>query len=94
MTTHIEVKKSADGAFDVRVVEGKSESSHRVTLKDADYTRLTDSKVTREELVRRSFEFLLDHESKESILGSFDLTVISRYFPHYEREITKRLAAS
>ena len=93
MAARIEVKKSRDGAFDVRVIEGKSETSHRVTLKEADYARIAEGKVSEEELIRRSFEFLLEHESKESILGSFDLTVISRYFPQYEREIKKRLAA-
>jgi hypothetical protein len=41
--------------------------------------------------VRKSFLFLLEREPKESILRSFDLTVISRYFPEYEREITRRL---
>jgi hypothetical protein len=41
--------------------------------------------------VTESFRFLLEREPKESILGSFDLTVIGRYFPEYEREIAKRL---
>ena len=40
------------------------------------------------DLVRRSFVFLLEREPKESILRSFDLPVIGRYFPDYEREIT------
>jgi len=88
----IEVAKSAEGDYEVRVREGGSESSHRVTLKDADYQRLTGGKVAPEELIRKSFEFLLEHEPKESILGRFDLTVISRYFPQYEREIRGRFA--
>jgi hypothetical protein len=33
----------------------------------------------------------LEREPKESILRSFELTVISRYFPEYEREIARRL---
>lgn len=93
MAAKIEVKKSGDGACEVRVVEGKSESSHRVTLAQKDYIRLTDSKITPEELIRLSFEFLLENESKESILEHFDLMVISRYFPQYEREIKKRIAS-
>jgi hypothetical protein len=93
MATKIEVTKSSHGPFDVRVIEGKSESSHRVTLATKDYERLTAGKVTPEELIRRSFEFLLEHEPKESILASFDLTVVSRYFPQYEREIEKRIAS-
>jgi hypothetical protein len=41
-------------------------------------------------LVRRSFEFLLAREPKESILRTFDLSVIGRYFPEFEREIRRR----
>ena len=44
-----------------------------------------------ERLVSASFRFLLEREPKESILRSFDLMVISHYFPEYEREIQKRL---
>ncbi len=43
---------------------------------------------TPEELVRRSFEFLLQRESKESILREFDLSVIQRYFPDYDQAMT------
>ena len=42
-----------------------------------------------EELVRRSFEFLLERESKESILREFDLSVIQRYFPEYDQAMTE-----
>lgn len=94
MAARIDVKKLGAGSYEVRVIAGKSQSRHRVTLEDGDYTRLTDGNVTPEELIRRSFEFLLEHESKESILESFDLMVISRYFPQYEREVKKRIASA
>ncbi|MFP4384841.1 MAG: hypothetical protein ACLFST_05240 [Spirochaetia bacterium] len=41
------------------------------------------------DLIKKSFEFLLKRESKESILSSFDLPTIQRYFPEYERTIGK-----
>lgn len=94
MATQIEVKKINGKSFDVRVIEGNSESSHRVTVADKDCERLTGGEVPAEELIRRSFEFLLEHESKESILARFDLSVISRYFPQYEREIKERLGTT
>jgi hypothetical protein len=78
--------------FRVRVTESGSETSHDVTVSPKDYTRLTIGKVGAEELVRRSFEFLLEREPKESILTRFDLSVISRYFPEYESEIRRRLS--
>ncbi len=40
-----------------------------------------------EELVERSFEFLLMREPPSSILRRFDLSTIERYFPDYDREI-------
>jgi hypothetical protein len=42
-------------------------------------------------LVEKSFEFLLERESNTSILSSFDLPVIGRYFPEYESTIRKML---
>jgi hypothetical protein len=62
-----------------------------VTLRQADYERLSGSRADPETMVTESFRFLLEREPKESILRSFDLTVISRYFPEYEREIAQRL---
>jgi hypothetical protein len=91
---NIEVKKSDRGdsyEFQVSVKEGRGETQHRVTLRKADYERLAGGQASPEALVTESFRFLLERESKESILRSFDLTVIGRYFPEYEREIAKRL---
>ncbi|MGD8966626.1 MAG: hypothetical protein PVI07_03865 [Anaerolineae bacterium] len=75
----------------VTVKQGGSHTRHVVTLKRGDYERLTGGRVSPEELVTESFRFLLEREPKESILRSFDLTVISQYFPGYEREIARRL---
>jgi hypothetical protein len=77
--------------FRVTVREGSGETRHRVTLRKADYERLCGGRADPDTLVSESFRFLLERESKESILRSFDLTVISRYFPEYEREIAGRL---
>ena len=91
MGAKIEVEKVGEGEFHVRVVEGGTTTSHRVTLKAADHARIAGGQATAQELVRRSFEFLLENEPKESILREFDLTLIGRYFPGYEREIKRRL---
>jgi hypothetical protein len=54
----------------------------------ADYAlKLTAGKITTAQLVKKSFEFLLEREPNTSILRSFDLSVIARYFPEYERII-------
>jgi hypothetical protein len=90
----IEVKSSDKGnafEFQVTVREGKSQTQHRVTLDKADYEHLTGGQASPEDLVSESFRFLLEREAKESILRSFDLRVIGRYFPEYERRIKERL---
>ena len=92
MAATIEVEKIDNSKFRVRVMEAGSETTHDVTVSPNDYTRLANGKIEPEELVRRSFEFLLEREPKESILTRFDLSVISRYFPEYEREIKRRLS--
>jgi hypothetical protein len=92
MAAKIEVEKIDKSKFRVRVTEFGSETSHDVTVSPKDYTRLATGNVEPEELVRRSFEFLLEREPKESILKRFDLSLISRYFPEYEREIKRRLS--
>ncbi len=91
MPAKIEVEKLDAAHFRVRVIEGGSESTHHVTLDPKDYARLAGATIEPEELIRKSFQFLLEREPKESILSRFDLSVISRYFPEYEREIKKRL---
>jgi hypothetical protein len=87
----IEVEQAGPGEFRVRVLEGKSETSHVVTLKTVDYDRIAAGKIEPAELVRLSFEFLLENEPKESILARFDLSIISRYFPNFEPEVKQRL---
>ena len=73
--------------FEVVVRDGSGESRHHVTMSRATCERLTAGKHTPDRCVDAAFRFLLDREGKESILGRFDVTVISRYFPEFEREL-------
>ena len=91
MAARIDVEKLDASHFRVRVIEAGSESTHQVTLDPQDCARLAGGAAQPEELIRKSFEFLLEREPKESILARFDLSVIRRYYPEYEREIRKRL---
>ena len=86
----IEVQRVGEDRYRVTVEEGGSRTEHAVTVQDDYYQKLTGGSITVEELVRKSFEFLLEREPKESILSSFDLPVIQRYFPNYERVISSR----
>ena len=72
-------------------VESAATTTHTVTVAPEYAQKLTGGRVSTEALVERSFEFLLERESNTSILRSFDLPVIKRYFPEYERTIGARL---
>jgi hypothetical protein len=86
----IQVEKTREDTYRVTVEESSAHSEHTVTLRKDYYSKLTDGKISPEELIRRSFEFLLEREPKESILSSFELPVIQRYFPEYESTIHRR----
>ena len=75
--------------FLVRVKDGDEVSSHVVTLSGADYERLGSTYRSPEAFVQACFEFLLARESKQDILGTFDVSQISGYFPEFEAEIDK-----
>ena len=86
----VNVTRLDDASFEVRV-SGVSPTTHIVTV-PADYAaRLTGGRVTVEQLVARSFDFLLEREPNTSILRRFELPVIGRYFPEYERVIAAML---
>jgi hypothetical protein len=74
-------------SFRVTVGEGGGERHHDVTVSRVDYLRLGAQYDTPERFIRACFEFLLAREPQESILASFDVSVIGRYFPDFERDI-------
>ncbi|WP_119462857.1 hypothetical protein [Rhodospirillaceae bacterium SYSU D60014] len=93
----IQVRRIAEGeplAFEVVIREGKGETYHQVTMAQETCRRLTAGKHTPERCLEAAFRFLLDREPKESILGRFDVTMISRYFPEFERELPRYLSRS
>jgi hypothetical protein len=87
----IEVKRKNEQEFVVTVKERDTRTEHVVTLDDEYYQHLTDGEITREELIEMSFQFLLERESKESILSRFNLKVINNYFPEFEKKVRRKL---
>ena len=87
----ITVTRQADGTFNVQTPAG---TSHDVSVPAGFAASLGCGQVAPEELVRASFEFLLEHEPATSILRTFSLDVISQYFPSYPADIHARLGRS
>jgi hypothetical protein len=84
----ITVRPSGDGRFSVRVEEDGTSTDHEVSVSANDLERLGSGR-TPDAFVRDCFAFLLAREPKESILRSFDVSTIGRYFPEFEREIVR-----
>jgi hypothetical protein len=79
----IKVEKKNQQEFTVKV----EEKEYNVSLDDEYWQDITGGKIAKEELIKKSFEFLLEREPKESILYRFNLRVINQYFPEFEEEI-------
>jgi hypothetical protein len=93
----IEVRRTSEGdplEFEVVVREGQGKTRHRVTMAQDTCAQLTAGEHTPEDCVEAAFRALLDREPKESILSRFDVTVISRYFPEFDRELPRYLSQS
>jgi hypothetical protein len=87
----ITVTRQTDGTF---YVQTPADTSHTVSVPAGFPGNLGCGHLAPEELVRASFEFLLEREPASSILRKFSLDIISRYFPDYPAEIRARLGGS
>jgi len=86
----IKIRHLSGDEYEVNV-SGSTATIHRVTLQETDRKRLGGEDISAEQVIEESFRFLLEREPNTSILGSFELPVIGKYFPEYQREIRKRL---
>lgn len=82
----IKVTALSETSFQVEVNSSRH-TSHTVQVPIAYAQKLTKGQISTTKLVEKSFEFLLEREPNTSILRSFELSVIGRYFPEYERKI-------
>lgn len=84
--------------FGVQVTEGDVTTSHEVEVQSEILDELglaaagEPSNGLSEQVVRETFAFLLEREPATSILRTFSLTDVSRYFPEFFDELRTRLA--
>ena len=85
----IVVSKSAEDeskyTFEVELNDKSDSTAHKVTL-DKEHYKSLGTETSPSDIIRKSFKFLLKRESKESILGEFDIRLISNYFPEFDSE--------
>lgn len=87
---HVEVKvRTTDNGWtaDVAISGTPPQTTHIVRLSRAEYERYGKGDV--EDLVRRTFDFLLARESNTSILPDFTLSTVEHYFPEFAREFRR-----
>ena len=81
-----------DWVCEVTVDQSGQRSQHVVIVRQADIGRWAagSNKKDVEDLVARSFDFLLEREPPGSILPKFELSVIQRYFPDFDSVFRRR----
>ena len=89
----ISIEKRNGDVFEVTVADSIT-TTHTVTVTKQSLIDLTDSSVTKTQLLEFSFNFLLERETNTSILSSFDINVISKYFSDYRDEVRRWCEAS
>lgn len=77
----------------VRLEDGAAVTEHQVEVDRATLEDLAPG-ATPEDLVRASFVFLLEREPPGSIMRSFELPIIARFFADYPDEIRRRMRSA
>ena len=90
MRRMISVEAAGESKYRVTVEEDGTRTEHEVTASPGDLARYGPG-VQPEQVLKASFEFLLEREPKEAILSRFDLPTIERYFPEYPQKIRNLL---
>ena len=85
------IKELSNDEFQVTVNEITT-TIHKVNLSDNVYKKLTNEKINKKKLIEFSFKFLLERESNTEILPTFELSIISNYFPEYANSINERIS--
>ena len=87
----ISIERRSVEKFLVTVADEAGITTHGVTVTPADLEKYAGEHGDAEELLEKSFEFLLEHEPHQFIHEHFDLSEIERFFPEYTMEIRRRL---
>ena len=84
----ISIKQINDDVFEITVADTPT-TTHTVTVTDHSLSDLTYNNVTKTQLLEFSLRFLLERETNTSILSSFDINLISKYFSDYRDEVRR-----
>jgi hypothetical protein len=88
---NIHIEPAGNSKYWVSIEDRGKTTRFTVTATPEDVARYAPDGTTPERLIHASFEFLIEREPASSILSSFALPVIERYFPEYPRVIRERI---
>jgi hypothetical protein len=91
LSDRIELAPGGKGRYTVTVHSTGRTTVHHVAVSPRLLEDLALEPGDEARLVRASFEFLLEREPSSSILGTFDLDVIGRFFPEYTETMRSRM---
>jgi hypothetical protein len=77
--------------FDVIVRDPRGESRHRVTIEANNAERWAKLGAEPSRCAEAVMRFLLFREPKESIMSTFDMRVVRRYFPEFDEAFPRYL---
>jgi hypothetical protein len=90
----VSVNVTPTGAAATYTIEVRSDTTtrHHVTAPPAYLQELGVAAYPPEHVIHEAFQFLLEREPNTSILATFELRVIERYFPEFRAEIAPRMS--
>lgn len=77
--------------FSVTLTEETGAIAIYTVSMDKDFILRVGAHYPPEKVVQKSFEFLLEKESKEQILQDFDISIISHYYPDFLPNLQQRM---
>jgi len=88
----IEVKQINEKTFEV-FIDDPTETHHEVIIPEGYYESLSSGKISREELIEKTFEFMMEREDNNMIPRKLDLDTVARSYPEYEQTIKERIGS-
>jgi hypothetical protein len=84
MPVTIQVERTGDCEFSVRIDDGELTTSQRITMRIEEYERITGRRADPMRLVKQTIEMLLSRPRPKTIPPECDLTIFAIYFAEFE----------
>jgi len=80
----LNINKIDDHCYEV-IISKDVTTRHLIHLNNNSYLKYSNNSITREQLVKKAFLFLLSKEKNTSILEEFDIEDIENFFPEFSK---------